>query len=84
MLSCYYALRALEGLSIDWLLHAQALECQASFVIVFPVLRAMRFGQAYAAGKSFLQTGRPGKSDDSTPCAATATGGGSDDAGDEL
>ena len=51
-------------------------------MIVFPVLRAMRFGQAYAAGKSFLQMGRPAKGNDSTPCnAATATGGGSDDAG---
>ena len=50
-------------------------------MIVFPALRALRFGQAYAAGKSFLQTGRPAKSDDSTPRAATATGGGSDDAG---
>ncbi|CAK0742361.1 hypothetical protein CVIRNUC_001391 [Coccomyxa viridis] len=58
-----------------------ALQCRASFMIVFPALRALRFGQAYAAGKSFLQTGRPAKSDDSTPRAATATGGGSDDAG---
>lgn len=50
-------------------------------MIVFPVLRVMRFGQAYAAGKSFLQMGRPAKGNDSTPCNATATGGGSDDAG---
>ena len=59
----------------------QALQCRASFMIVFPALRALRFGQAHAAGKSFLQTGRSAKSDDSTPPAATATGGGSDDAG---
>ncbi len=59
----------------------QALQCQASFMVVFPALRALRFGQAYAAGKSFLQTGRPAKGGDSTNLPATATGGGSDDAG---
>lgn len=53
-------------------------------MIVFPALRALRFGQAYAAGKSFLQTGRPAKGDDGTNCAATATGGGSDDAGQPI
>ena len=53
-------------------------------MVVFPALRALRFGQAYAAGKSFLQTGRPAKGGDSTNCPATATGGGSDDAGQTL
>ena len=48
-------------------------------MIVFPALRALRFGQAHAAGKSFLQSGRPAKGDDITNCPATATGGGSDD-----
>jgi len=48
-------------------------------MIVFPALRALRFGQAYAAGKSFMQSGRPAKGDDITPLPATATGGGSDD-----
>ena len=51
-------------------------------MVVFPALRALRFGQAYAAGTSFLQSGRPAKGDDSTNCPATATGGGSDDAGE--